>query len=159
MCVQSRALEKITVVCREIPWDSPAYHEALRLRNRLLRQPLGLSLFDEDLSGEIHNTHIGAFMKTDGEDRLVGILMLVPNPEPGLITVRQVAVEETLRLHGIGRQLMDFAAQTMRNRGDHTARLSARLNAADFYRKLGYQRCGDIYEEVGLPHYQMRLLL
>ena len=37
---------------RPILWGTPAYQEALRLRHEIMRVPLGLSLYDEDLDAE-----------------------------------------------------------------------------------------------------------
>ena len=37
---------------QRIGYDSPAYRAGLALRDRVMRQPLGLSIYDEDFSFE-----------------------------------------------------------------------------------------------------------
>ena len=41
-------------------------------------------------------------------------------------------------------------------RGIHDMRLSAQMTARGFYDRAGYEPFGDIYDEVGIPHIEMR---
>jgi len=70
-----------------IAFGSEEYQAELALRNEILRKPIGLDIYSEDLSKEDSDFHIGAFM--DGE--LVGCLLLTPLGN-GEIRMRQVAV-------------------------------------------------------------------
>ena len=54
---------------RQIEFDSSDYHKALVLRDEVLRKPLGLSLFDENLTTEAADVHFGAFVN----DRLIAV--------------------------------------------------------------------------------------
>jgi hypothetical protein len=49
------------VAIRRIVGGSAEYEMELKLRDQVLREPLGMSLFDEDLSGESADIHLGAF--------------------------------------------------------------------------------------------------
>jgi N-acetylglutamate synthase-like GNAT family acetyltransferase len=73
---------------RQIQFGTNEYKEELQLRNRVLRKPLGLSLFDENLTKEVNDFHIGAF---DGKV-LIGVLILSVLSE-GEVKMRQVGVE------------------------------------------------------------------
>ena len=68
---------------REYTWGSNEYGQALILRNRLLRRPLGLCLYDEDLSVEKAYRHMGAFL--DGQ--LIATLLFTPG-ENGLLHMK-----------------------------------------------------------------------
>ena len=56
------------VMVREISYSSDDYRKELELRDEVLRKPLGMSLYNDNLEGDKNDTHIGAFL---GE-RLVG---------------------------------------------------------------------------------------
>ena len=57
---------------RQIHFGTDQYKEELQLRDRVLRKPLGLSLFNENLTKEVDDFHLGAF---DGNE-LIGVLIL-----------------------------------------------------------------------------------
>jgi hypothetical protein len=41
---------------------SEEYRQSLELRDNILRKPLGLSLFNENLDNEVNDIHIGVFL-------------------------------------------------------------------------------------------------
>ena len=88
----------------------------------------------------------------DGE--LVGCLILVPQGTDEL-RMRQVAVSPLARGRGIGRALTEFAEDFARRRGFSRVTLHARVTAVPFYEKLGYERVGEQFEEVTIPHWGM----
>ena len=57
---------------REVPYDSEQYQQMLLFRNMHMRIPIGLSLFDEDLSGEVNDHHIGVYRR----DKLIGVCII-----------------------------------------------------------------------------------
>jgi len=126
------------------------YQAELTLRNEILRKPIGLDLFCEDLSMEDRDWHIGAFV--DGE--LVGCLILTPVGN-GEIKMRQVAVQEAYQGLGIGRRLVGYSELVARENNYSTIVLAARKTAVGFYEKLGYRVVGGELIEVGIPHYKM----
>lgn len=136
---------------RRISVDSPEYQTALRFRDRVMRRPLGLSLFDEDLDREREDIHLAAFL--DG--KIVGSIILT-RIDDSTVRMRQVAVEELLRGRGIGRDMMHLAEEIARDLGYRRVLLDARLTAVGFYLKLGYAAHGEEFTEVGLPHVEMR---
>lgn len=144
-----------------IRYGSPEYAAALRLRHDLLRAPLGLDLFSEDLSAETEHLHIGLF-EGEGfgsEADLLGVAVAVPQadaPDGARVAkVRQVAVRADRQRGGLGRALMDGAEAVLRGEGYGRAVLNARAHVVGFYERLGYERVGEVFVEVGIPHQTM----
>jgi len=84
----------------------------------------------------------------------VGTARLLP-AEQGTATIGRVAVNRVLRGSGVGRQLMDTLMDAARERGDKRILLHAQCTAQAFYRGLGFEPHGDVYEEAGIPHINM----
>ena len=78
-----------------IAYGSEDYDQALALRDRLLRKPLGLSLYDEDLSDEKNNYHLGIFRGPE----LAAVLVLIPRDSTTL-QMRQVALPALFSTRG-----------------------------------------------------------
>jgi len=95
-------------------------------------------------------THLVALL--DG--RVVGTLRIVPHGRTAKIG--RMAVAASLRKLGIGRQLMEFAAETASRDGSEEIVLGAQLAAQDFYKRLGYVEEGGVFEDARLPHVVMR---
>ncbi|MFM7180486.1 MAG: GNAT family N-acetyltransferase [Verrucomicrobiales bacterium] len=137
-------------VVQSIDPDSPAYRLECDLRQRVLRGPLGLDLFDEDLAVEREQFHHGLF---EGE-RLIGCAIAV-RLTPEEIKIRQMAVDPDYQGRGCGRQLLDEVMAIWKDRGIRLVSLNARLSVARFYERLGFSRTGAEFTEVGLPHVKM----
>ena len=137
-----------------ITHNSDAYHEVVALRYRVLREPLGLTFTSEMLDAESENTHLAVYV----EDRLAGCLML-ERQDAETVKLRQVAVDTALQRRGLGRILITFAEQIVRRHGYKNIRLMSRETVVPFYARFGYTAVGDIFEEVTLPHQEMRKTL
>jgi hypothetical protein len=136
---------------RQIQFGTNEYKEELQLRNRVLRKPLGLSLFDENLTKEVNDFHIGAF---DGKV-LIGVLILSVLSE-GEVKMRQVGVEENWRGKNVGARLAIYAEDFARKLGYSTVVLNARKSVVGFYEKLGYEKIGGEFIEVTIAHQAMQ---
>ena len=126
------------------------YQQMVKLRDDILRKPLGLGFTPEELEAEKDNMLIAAFE----EEQMLGCCMLVEE-QPGTVRLRQMAVLNDLQGKGIGRALMNFAENLARDRGYRIVRMHARVNAVGFYEKVGYKVRGDKFVEVTIPHYVM----
>ena len=126
------------------------YRQMVKLRDDILRKPLGLTFTPEELEEEKDNMLIAAFE----DDRILGCCMLVEE-QPGTVRLRQMAVLNDLQGKGIGRALMNFAENIARDRGYKILRMHARANAIGFYEKVGYKLRGDQFIEITIPHYVM----
>jgi GNAT superfamily N-acetyltransferase len=133
-----------------IDHGSVEYQQMVKLRDEILRKPLGLGFTPEELESEKDNMLIAAFE----EERMLGCCMLVEE-QAGTVRLRQMAVLNDLQGKGIGRALMNFAENLARDRGYRIVRMHARVNAVGFYEKVGYQVRGEKFEEVTIPHYVM----
>jgi len=136
-------------VCR-IMHGSAEYKAELALRDRILRKPLGLNLFEEDLSDEAGDVHLGAF---EG-GKLAGVLVLTRADERS-VRMRQVAVDEDRQRGGVGKALVAAAEREAAVLGYARMTLHARQTAVGFYERLGYTAVGEPFTEVGIPHRAM----
>jgi len=139
------------VQIREIIFQSVEYNQELELRNKVLRIPLGMCLFDENLETEKNDVHIGAFIN----DKIVGILVLT-RLNQNEIKMRQVAVDEEWRSKRTGSKMVVYAEKYSKNKGYTMMLLNARKTAVDFYEKLGYEKISNEFLEINIPHYKMR---
>jgi predicted GNAT family N-acyltransferase len=126
------------------------YHQMVKLREDILRKPLGLGFTQEELEEEKDNMLIGAFE----EDEMLGCCMLVEE-SPGKVRLRQMAVLNDLQGKGVGRALMNFAENLARDSGYNVLIMHARKNAVGFYEKMGYHIASNEFLEVTIPHYVM----
>jgi len=137
----------------ELRWighGTPDYREAVALRRRVLRLPLGLDFLPEQLAAEDADLHLGAF---EG-DRLVGCLLLTDRGD-GVVQMRQVCVDPDRQGSGVGAALVRESEAEARRRGHRRMMLHARDRAVGFYRRLGYQEVGEPFVEVSIPHQEM----
>jgi GNAT superfamily N-acetyltransferase len=133
-----------------IDHGTPEYQKMIKLRDDILRKPLGLGFTSQELEEEKNNMLIGAFE----EDTILGCCMLVEE-NPQIVRLRQMAVLNDLQGKGIGRALMNFAENIARDRGYKVLSMHARKNAIGFYEKMGYKVAGNEFTEVTIPHYVM----
>ena len=136
---------------REIRFGTEDYEAALRLREEVLRRPLGLALTEEDLAGEESQLHFGLF-EPGGE--LVACAAVVP-VSPGEARIRQMAVSPDRQGRGLGQRLMEGMEKELRARGVRRCVLNARRSAVGFYEKLGYAIAGEEFVSLTVPHVRM----
>ena len=137
-----------------IDYHSKDYSQEQELRDRVLRKPLGMSLYNENMEAEQHDVHVGAFM----HGTLAGVLILT-RINATEIKMRQVAVDEASRELHIGTEMVLFAELYAKKSGYSTMMLNARKTAVGFYEKLGYQTIGEEFLEINIPHFKMRKCL
>ena len=122
----------------------------VKLRDDILRKPLGLCFTSEELDKEKENLLIAAYE----DDQMLGCCMLVEE-EPGMVRLRQMAVANPLQGKGVGRAMIQFAENLARDRGYKRITMHARKNALGFYEKMGYKKIGEEFHEITIPHYVM----
>jgi GNAT superfamily N-acetyltransferase len=136
------------ITFRQFELDTTEYEDALRLREAILRAPLGLALTDKDLANDRGCFHLGGF---DNCTRLAAVLLLQPLDER-TVQMRQVAVGRELQRTGIGSQLIRFAEEFVRQRGYSVMIAHARMTALDFYLRMGYSAAGGEFTETTVAH-------
>lgn len=101
-------------------------------------------------------------MEWDAQDESATHFLMFYQQEP-VATARllndghigRVAVLESQRGKGLGADLMRHVVAHARAQGVQELRLSAQIQAADFYRKLGFSVCSNEYMDAGIPHQDM----
>ena len=127
------------------------YQQMVKLREDILRKPLGLTFDTQELEDEKKNLLIGAFE----DDNMLGCCMLVEENSES-VKLRQMAVLNALQGKGIGRALMQFAENLARDHGYKVLTMHARKHAVGFYEKMGYKVKGEEFQEVSIAHYEMQ---
>jgi len=136
---------------RQIEFGTDEYKKELELRDKILRKPLGLNIFDDALENEVNDYHIGAFVN----NVLVGTLVLTVLNDTE-IKMRQVVAEESLRGNSIGSKLVIYAEELAKRLGYKKMLLNSRKTAVRFYEKLNYEKASEEFVEVTIPHYKMQ---
>lgn len=134
----------------QIEHGSTQYEQMVKLREEVLRRPLGLSFTPAQLAEEKDDILICAF--DDG--RILGCCILT-QLDSQTVKLRQMAVNSGLQQKGIGVTIMQFAENLARDRGYCKLTMHARDTALGFYQKLGYKIVGEPFEEVTVPHHKM----
>jgi GNAT superfamily N-acetyltransferase len=131
-------------------FGSPLQLASIRLRDEILRIPLGLTYTAEELAAECDQVHIGALA---GEE-VVGVLLLSGQPDAKL-KMRQVAVRGDFQGKGIGKMMVRFSERWAQENGFYKMILHARETAVPFYLHLGYHIIDEPFTEVGILHRRM----
>ncbi|MDM8546670.1 GNAT family N-acetyltransferase [Candidatus Venteria ishoeyi] len=137
-------------IFKEIPFGSKQYEQELILRNKSLREPLGLSLSEVDLNGEEQQYHFGLF----ADNKILGcvVFKIINN---STVKLRQMAIQTILQGKGFGSKLINKAEQQIYKLGYENIEMSARFTAIQFYQKLGYSALGKPFIEQGIEHIKM----
>jgi GNAT superfamily N-acetyltransferase len=117
----------------EAPYGSALYAQALRLREAILRRPLGLTLSAEELGDDAYRRHFCALLNGS----VVGSVSFKPLG-PHTLQLKQMAVADGQQGEGIGSRLLRYAEAWARRNGYGIVILNARVGAEAFYEKHGY---------------------
>ena len=126
-------------------YQSPEYVQALKLRDKILRKPLGLKFTEAELQKDEHDIHFGLF-----EDGKIVACLTLTQTENGRMKMRQVAVDDNTQSKGFGSQLSLAAEKYAIENGFAIMFCHARKAASGFYLKLGYKIGGDEFTEVNI---------
>jgi predicted GNAT family N-acyltransferase len=135
---------------KEIEHNSPEWTDAVRLREKILREPLGSKFSDEELVEEKNHIQIAGFMGKE----LIATAVLVP--EGDNMKMQRVVVLETLRNNNIGSSMMEFCESLAQRKGVKVMYCHARDSAVNFYSRNNYEKEGEYFDEDGIPHLKMK---
>ena len=138
----------------QIDHGSPEYDKMVKLRDEILRKPLGLAFSREELEKEKNDILVGAF-----EDDKILACCLLTQTDPETVRLRQMAVKNNQQGKGIGHSMILFAETLARDKGYKKLMMHARDSAIGFYEKQGYKTMGDQFIEVSIPHHVMEKIL
>lgn len=137
---------------REIFFRSEQYRATLQLRREILRFPLNLDYSLSDLAPDQADHHLAA---VDKNGALIGCVILA-HVSPSIMKMRQLAVTVSRQGQGIGLALVKSAELWALKHGYTRFTLNARESAVPFYTRLGYDKIGDRFIEVSIPHIRMQ---
>ena len=88
----------------------------------------------------------------DEAGKAIGTGRLLPDGHIGRMAVRQPG-----RGTGVGGAILTLLMDKARARGDAAVVLNAQTVAAPFYARHGFVQAGDVFDEAGIAHVEMRL--
>jgi len=88
------------------------------------------------------------------QGRAVGTGRLLPDGHIG-----RMAVLKQSRSLGVGGVILERLVEEARRRGMKEVVLSAQTHAIGFYRRHGFMQEGEVFDEAGIPHQEMRRVL
>jgi predicted GNAT family N-acyltransferase len=134
---------------KEIKHNTPEWRDAVRLRESILREPLGSKFSKAELEEEKNHIQIAGYL----DKELVATAVLVPEGEK--MKMQRVAVLETLRNKKIGSSMMAFCEALAQAQGIKIMYCHARDTAVKFYLQNDYVKEGAYFDEDGIPHLKM----
>jgi YbgC/YbaW family acyl-CoA thioester hydrolase len=119
----------------------------------------------------VEEQHIPAELEWDASDascvhalavnrlgRAVGTGRLLEH-SPRVSRIGRMAVTPALRGSGVGAAMLQALTDAARARGDSMVMLHAQASAVGFYRRLGFANQGAAFQEAGIEHQEMVLVL
>jgi len=70
--------------------------------------------------------------------------------------IGRMATSRLVRNSGVGRQVLDALSAAAQSRGARELLLHAQTSAQNFYLRAGFTPRGEVFEEAGIPHVEMR---
>lgn len=136
----------------EVPHLSADFWRTVVLRQRELRDPLGLTLTVAEVLQEGPPQRHFALISQTG---ILGCAIALPAGS-GQVKIRQVAIAASHAGRGLGRFLMEGVEILLAREGPcRIIALHARVAVQGFYERLGYAAVGGTFEEIGIPHVRM----
>ncbi|HHA2554502.1 TPA: GNAT family N-acetyltransferase, partial [Stenotrophomonas maltophilia] len=118
------------------------------VRQRVFVQEQGIAAELERDALDPLSAHVLAL---DSDNQPVGTGRLAPDGRIG-----RMAVLASHRSHGVGEALLEALVDAGRRLGLAELHLHAQLPARDFYARQGFLPEGEVFEEAGIGHQQMR---
>lgn len=129
---------------------SKDYWKLVRLRDKILREPLNLMFSEEELFLENEQIHIGGF---EGDAAICSLSFVILSPT--LLKMRQVCVSKELQGKNIGKELIQFAENWAKENNYSSIECNARASVIPFYNSMDYETEGEQFFEVKIPHFKM----
>jgi predicted GNAT family N-acyltransferase len=125
--------------------------DALAVRREVFIEEQGVP---EDLEIDGKDEESVHFVAYDGNDP-VGAARF-REYDDSTVKVERVAVVETARETGLGREIMAVVEETAGASGYDSVLLHAQAPVVGFYERLDYEITSEEFEEAGIPHREMR---
>ena len=125
--------------------------EALEVRKKVFTEEQGTP---EDLEFDNHDREALHMVVKDGE-RVIGtarVLFLTTNQAK----IERMAILRPFRHRGIGRRIISFLNEELKNRHVEEVVLHAQYSIVAFYKSCGFEELGLPFWEVGIKHIKMQ---
>ncbi len=132
-----------------IDYGGEDWGTAVRLREDVLRKPLGQKFSNLELEEERNHVHIAGIL----HDKMVSTAVLVP--ENDSLKMQRVAVLEELRGAGIGSKMLHFCEEYGKKNDFKSIYCHARDSAVNFYLKNNFLAKGAYFKEDNIPHLKL----
>jgi len=143
------------VEIKRITLEDQLYQQERNLRNRILLRPIGIP----DYGWEHNDTKSWHFVAIESE-KVIGCVVLVRLDENASKTqLIQMAVEKEFQGRGIGRMLVEYLIEFASENKVQEIQIHARDDVKVFYEQLGFRVVGEPFEEVGIKHRHMLMVL
>jgi predicted GNAT family N-acyltransferase len=96
-----------------------------------------------------------AIVKKDQE--VIGTARLIIDKT--IARIGRMAIQKEHREQGVGQKLLSALTQAAKEKGAQECILHAQTHAIAFYAKADFEPNGPIFDEAGIPHVEMRLIL
>lgn len=140
---------------KQYSMDEPCYQQAWKLRDQVLRHPLGLSLTRQDRDLDARCWHYGLFKG----GQICATVTVQPLSDSKQTTqqvkLRQMVVSPVHQNQGLGQTLIQKVEKALKSQSIQSISMAARLPAVKFYQKLGFQTQGPIYHHLNIDHQDM----
>ena len=135
------------------PWQE-ASEEAYLIRQKVFIQEQGVpeEMELDELDSTAHHALAYKSKLCVGTGRLVHL-------DSRHAQIGRMAVLSTFRNRGIGKAILSHLIALAKAEGVLTLMLHSQVSAIPFYAKLGFIAEGPVYDEAGIPHRNMMLLL
>jgi predicted GNAT family N-acyltransferase len=130
-------------------------HAAHVVRTAVFVHEQGIAPEDEWDADDATSLHAVLF---DVNGQALGNARLL-QPTANVAKVGRMAVLRDARGRGFGARMLRALLSETRRRGNKEVRLSAQRTAEGFYASHGFVVAGEPFDEVGIPHVEMRLTL
>lgn len=132
---------------------SKIYLEGLKIRTEVFVKEQNVPY---ELEIDQYEAYCIYFVAYNDENQAIGTLRLFPNEENKTMLLQRLAILKEFRGTSIGKALVQKAEEFSKKQGYQKMSLHAQVNAKNFYKKLGYQAYGEIFDDAGIDHITMK---
>jgi ribosomal protein S18 acetylase RimI-like enzyme len=132
--------------------DHDYYRQALALRNKVLRKPIGKDIYNENLSIEKDNDFYAILF----DNKIIATFSIFAEA-PQIAHLTAFAVDYDFQRQGIGSKLLNYAIEDLKSKDFKQIKVNARATAHSFYQKNGFVGLGGKYHnhQLGIDDYLM----
>ncbi|GCF92353.1 GNAT family acetyltransferase [Enterococcus florum] len=131
---------------------SDIYLDALRIRNSVFIEEQQVPLNIEIDKNEAYSIHFVLYLNDHQPAATVRLLPL--NDQE--MKLQRMAVLSPFRGKHLGEAIIKEAEWFAKQQNFKRIKLGAQLTARGFYEKLGYEPFGEVYQEAGIEHIEMK---